>query len=351
MPIITNQNNILDSKIISLLRFPLMVLVVCIHGQFFLPELKIQYPFFYNIQYFISSIVAKSAVPLFFVFSGYLYFNLSSTFNRKIYLLKTKSRLHTLLIPYLICNTLFIIYTFITDRHNTSDNFDLVTFIKSYWVIDGTNPEEQYPALFPLWFLRDLIVINLITPIIWYLSKKLKTIFLILVFLFCFAPISTIPFMNKFGFLCFTIGSYLSIHQISFSKTINRVSIVILMILFAIFTISVMSIQEKYFVLNQFLLLINCMLVLRVSSYFILHKNLEFPKWLSQTSFFLYLYHVPLIGFFLRKLYYTLPHNDLMFTLIFFSCIFITIVICTITFFILKRIAPRFLNIITGKRI
>lgn len=56
--------NKLDSSVISVLRFPLIVGVVCIHcgyGGAFL-------------QYLLSGICGKLSVPIFLLISGYLFF-------------------------------------------------------------------------------------------------------------------------------------------------------------------------------------------------------------------------------------------------------------------------------------
>lgn len=58
-------------------------------------------PFFYNIEYFISEIIACVAVPLFFLISGFLFFYRLRGFNHAVYLSKLRKRFWSLFVPYL----------------------------------------------------------------------------------------------------------------------------------------------------------------------------------------------------------------------------------------------------------
>ncbi len=69
------------SQTISFLRFPLIVGVVLIHSQFIGVVINgveqvetTDYPVFSAVSYLVSNIFASVAVPLFFFFSGFLFF-------------------------------------------------------------------------------------------------------------------------------------------------------------------------------------------------------------------------------------------------------------------------------------
>ena len=67
------------------------------------------------LQYFISQGIARIAVPIFFIISGYLYF-LSYKNTREKYMTKTKKRIRTLILPYLLISFLTLLcYTFVLD--------------------------------------------------------------------------------------------------------------------------------------------------------------------------------------------------------------------------------------------
>ena len=72
------EKNILQSRVIDVLRFPMIVGVVLWHSFFEgimgldIPDSGI--PIYHTTSFFISRILASVAVPLFFFISGYLFF-------------------------------------------------------------------------------------------------------------------------------------------------------------------------------------------------------------------------------------------------------------------------------------
>lgn len=65
-------------------------------------------PIYHTTSFFISRILASVAVPLFFFISGYLFF-FRTTFSVDVYKKKLKSRIKTLLIPYLFWNFVVLV--------------------------------------------------------------------------------------------------------------------------------------------------------------------------------------------------------------------------------------------------
>ena len=99
------------SVLITTLRLPLMICVVFIHSELKEPTSSVVLSF---AQSWFSRILPTVAVPLFFFFSGYLFFvginrEGRNRLNLNILLNKLKKRFRTLLIPYLIWNTIVIL--------------------------------------------------------------------------------------------------------------------------------------------------------------------------------------------------------------------------------------------------
>ena len=103
------KNN--DSLRLQLLRFPLIVGVVFIHAYTLPtdPPTAIASGFHINefIQTLISQELARCAVPLFFLMSGYLFFS-GAAWSTEKYKTKIRSRISTLLIPFLFWNILVL---------------------------------------------------------------------------------------------------------------------------------------------------------------------------------------------------------------------------------------------------
>lgn len=110
-------NEELLSKTINFLRFPLIVGVVFIHNDISSVTMQgIKYEFnnpewYYYIIDFFSQVLSRISVPLFFFISGFLFFY-HANFNLSTYKNKLKSRIKTLLIPYLLWNLIgFLIFS------------------------------------------------------------------------------------------------------------------------------------------------------------------------------------------------------------------------------------------------
>lgn len=93
--------------LIKVLRFPLCVMVLLIHSHFgglkgfggveYQFDDLVSYPVYSNISFLISELLCRVAVPIFFIFSGYLFFCKSETFTIQDYIVKLKSRAKSLI--------------------------------------------------------------------------------------------------------------------------------------------------------------------------------------------------------------------------------------------------------------
>ena len=100
-----------------MLRFPLAILVVFVHGfgaEIDVSELHASgltgLALYDYIRLFFSVVIARSAVPLFFIISGYLLFLKVDDYSKSVYMAKLKKRWHSLVIPYLLWLVLFILW-------------------------------------------------------------------------------------------------------------------------------------------------------------------------------------------------------------------------------------------------
>ena len=106
------------SESINMLRFPLAILVVFVHSfgtDIDVAELHasvltglVAYDY---IRLFFSVVIARSAVPIFFIISGYLLFLKVEKYNKTVYISKLRKRWHSLVIPYFSWIVLLILWT------------------------------------------------------------------------------------------------------------------------------------------------------------------------------------------------------------------------------------------------
>lgn len=146
----------LQFKVFDWLRFPLIVGVVFIHcfGKSFdynaIDFTHLTGMNCYNLfRVSISQVLAHVCVPTFFLISGYLFFIGLEKWNWKIYLNKLIKRSKTLLVPFLIWNTICILLAlFGVYRHEGLDgiqsffaenNFGHLYWDCQAWNLDRTN--------------------------------------------------------------------------------------------------------------------------------------------------------------------------------------------------------------------
>ena len=165
----------LQSETIKFLRFPLIVGVVMSHAK--LSDINIggisnidgsTMCLFNYISYLISDILARIPQPMFFFFSGLLFFRNVSSFNHNIYLQKLSRRVHSLLIPYVVWNLLIVLLylavqlivpELLSGHNKTVADYSATDWLWAFWDTSKINSQafEGMPINYPLWFVRDLI--------------------------------------------------------------------------------------------------------------------------------------------------------------------------------------------------
>lgn len=112
--------------------------------------------------------ITSVCVPLFFVLSGFLYFrNVPKEPDVQFFWNKTRKRVFSLLIPYLIANAVaFVIYWF---AHRYAAGM-----MSGFFGDDWRKPLFIFwtgPINMSLWFIRDLIIACIMAPLIWILVR------------------------------------------------------------------------------------------------------------------------------------------------------------------------------------
>lgn len=156
------------SKKVALLNVVATVLIVVLHA---LPPLRYGYPLDRTMPlYFLLSIVCQFGVPMFFFLSGYLFYSRCESFS----CLREKliRRIKTLLVPYLLWNSLFVFLLFIMTR------VDAVNGVMNMGKVINSARDVVvgiFDARFtPLWFMKILIYYTLLAPILFFcLNRKM----------------------------------------------------------------------------------------------------------------------------------------------------------------------------------
>ena len=162
-------------KILSNLRLPLILGVVFIHSNILIhftgnANEILGFEWFLKIW----NQVLELCVPTFFLISGYLYFR-NGFLTRLSFIEKFRRRINTLIVPYLLWNFIGFVLLMLKTTPQLSAMFPQYQHFFDYWpnIFIGffALPDGLYPFDMPLWFLRNLIIINCLTPIISLIFK------------------------------------------------------------------------------------------------------------------------------------------------------------------------------------
>lgn len=338
-------------KVISLIA---ITMVIYIHTYYTEGE---NYTLFMSLQRFFGGVgLSGIANPLFYLISGYLFFiNINSVYEC---FPKIKKRFHTLFIPYILANTLaFILYAFLDGISRLSlalynvVNFhilnwlqlDLITLLKNiYWE----------PVAFQLWFVRDMILFVLLTPIIFYIlkfcsqKKWTSLLLLFILILYYFVTSHHVIWMAIGGIISMSniinIAEYCPTKQKDIVMYISA-AIFIFFVVCNSFNIYTLKYGYALFGVIAFWLLYD-----KIAKGQLYCTNQKLAKACS-LSFFIYLIHEPILLIF-KKVPLLIFNNEITLTIYFLT---VPIVFVTITIFIgnlLRKYIPKFFSIYVGGR-
>ena len=220
-----------QSTLIEAMRFPLIVMVVVIHSASSFPTPTIDWSLDgQNIYHYTVELISQNLCGIstrcFFLISGFLFFRFlkEGEFGFSWILSKWKKRFWSLFVPYLIWNLLMVLAVVlksgIFDALSivpNSEEIDLIRKGPVHWFITG-------PADFPFWYIRDLIIMTLLAPLLYLIFKRFRWISLALMIGFYIFPISiTIPKLSAIFY--FSIGSWLGIHKFDILPLCKKVAV------------------------------------------------------------------------------------------------------------------------------
>lgn len=367
----------------NLLRFPLALLVVLVHvfsvspSTFNIPTIYDSVSFL-SINRFINVFLLGIPVPVYFFISGYFFFS-GSRFTIDTYKSKLKNRFHSLFIPYLIWNSVAIIVVVLKDLPvfsslltyaGTSTDLDINNILSCFWEYNGRlspPPEgtvnfEQYvkPTPYPintaLWYIRDLMIIVLFSPIIRMCIYKWKKYFVFaLAFLYClstFIPLNPHLYQLLTGVFFFSWGAYSRLNVIDFYKTFyNRNAIILLLYILNGFICFACNDNCPH--LAIVLKLMNSILAVGVlfNIAFVIGKRFSIepkPK-LAHLGYFIYISHCIISARFTKLLIMLIhPVRGYEITMVYVLSAILVIVFLYFIYMAMLRFTPRLLRIVIG---
>jgi len=353
------MNNSELSKVIDIMRLPLIFFVIIAHlVPFTLPV--VHFPSNANalstlISETFSHHLAKLSVRCYFLVSGYYFFNRYKDDLLAFLKRHFKSRFRTLLIPYVVWNVLTVIavffknYTFNYLGMPLDDHVSILEKGNLYNIFWGL------PANFPLWYIRDLLCMIVLSPLIYFFLKYLKRYgIIILAVLYVGSFDTNVPGLSLTAIFFFSLGAYFSIEKKDILYVFNKIKspAYLLMICFLVLSLANNGQQYQEYFLRIFILT-GVVSIFNLFSY--LSERFAVMNLLqgfSSLSFFIYVVHEIYIINWLKGYFYglTMYENGGGKILIYFAIPFLCLAICAGLYYLLLKIAPKLLVFSLGGR-
>lgn len=359
-------NDVLLSKVIEYLRFPLIVGVVFIHNYsaaITVGGVEIgatdDLPVFYYVSNLFSQVLARVAVPLFFFISGFLFFYKIETFNTTVWLSKLNKRFKTLLIPYLFWNLLVVGLYFLINHLPYVNQFFAGKEHNMFDVLIGAVDDKgtmTYPLAYQFWFIRDLIVCVVLSPLLYWIVTKTHHIGVILLGIGWFVGYK-IPYIGMRGFsttalFFFSLGAWFSCYRKDLIAIVRNLKYIA--VIYPALAIADLLTKEQPY--NDYIhnagILAGIEFCFLLVAYLIENNRIKTVPLLSSASFFIFAIHEPWLLSQLKKIVFMTVHpkSDFVVTLLYFAVVIFVVAIAVGLYYIIKRLMPSFTALITGGR-
>lgn len=376
LPTTEMDRNDLRSQSLDLLRFPLAVAVVFIHvwtPEVYGPMGDVSMYSFIN--GLIEGLVRGQSVPIYFFISGYVFF-LNIDMSPRTYIRKLRNRSKSLFIPYIVWNSAEIAKTllfmlpglaFLSDKTVTlaGTHLSASSLAYSYWDASrglfGNAPTggDIFPENYPLWFLRDLMIVVLCTPLIHIAIKKAHAYAMTalgIAWLLCvFHPFGHHGQLLT-AFFFFSWGAYMSINKkdmlLIFGKMF-KTSAALYACLAVAYAIAYMYYPKATTPLKMLNQCAGLIFAYDLSAWLLRKKTCKVNKFLSSASFFVYVTHILVFGQIFRLLCMLLPQSFSDTYLVFITemlTLAATVCLLLAVFYLMHRFTPRLLKVVAGRK-
>lgn len=314
------------------------------------------------------TIMPMLVIPTFFLISGYLFFlkwnqdGNEKVWDWKCYVSKLRSRLFTLLIPYIIWNIMPLLVIIVQCVVENIGKPELMPelrhcfqgkFPQMFWDINKWDGDSTGPLNLPLYYIRDLMGMCLVSPLVFLLCKKTRAYgIIVLILLNVLGFIPSVSGLRNTGITFFTLGAYFSIMNKDMVDVMYKYGkyCFLFFVPMVIMCVGALHVDGVEVYNNRlFPLVAMFVLVWFVRKFSLKHK---FPKVYMDSVFFMYVAHEGLYILMLTIWLSTmiLPSSN-MFCLFaqYVFTIISTIALCIALYAVLRKTMPLVCDVLCGK--
>ncbi len=349
-----------QSKTIDVLRFLFIMYVVLIHaysstrGMIDLDH----FPVYRFVSFLLSLEIAQTAVPTFLFISGYLFF-----LNGKPYAQKIKKERYSLILPYFLWNGLILALYFIIESipylsgflsgHNLAvRDYRFMDFVRAFWDMGDWEGGNGTPILHQFWYIRNLIVLSLISPLIAWIIKWGRWVAPVVMMIgWLFVPGQAFAVES---IALFTAGAWFSINKVDFLPLFRKYSIGIYILYPIILAANMWLRDNSYFIwLDRIGFVVGTIFTADIIARIIENKKPGTERnyaFLRQVGFFILATHDPMLTLVKRMMMkVTAPPTDFSLVAIYLIAPVLVVSVCLAIYWVMNRVAPKLLCVLTGR--
>lgn len=294
----------------------------------------------YRVSFFFSRSITQFAVPMFFMLSALTFYK---GYDNKKYLKKIKSRIFTLVIPYLLWNTIWMLWEFLKSG----------LFPKISDILKGV---FFYSFNQPFWFMFNLIIYSFASPIIFLIIRNKyvgisSIIALTLLSLFGIHLPENI-FYYPTSVIFYLIGALIGYHYFDFAcKRPSKITKIISVLFLSTYVVLKNAVPQKFFIENN-LIQIVVFTLCAFSLWNVIDIFIEKikPRAIFRRSFAIYAMHLNLAIIILKALSLCLPETPYLKIPEFIIMVVLTLVIINLFCTFLEKFLPKVYGILFGNR-
>lgn len=371
----------LRSDSLNLLRFPLAVVVLTIHVFAYTDTIKIHgteydltaFPLFNAMFHIIQGFLKGQSVPIYYFISGYVFF-VGISLTKDVYRRKLQNRIKTLLVPFVVWNfltllqTMFFYYflpSWFPSLSQTPANYSLCACLNTFWDRShGIFPAQIisanasiYPQDYPLWFVRDLMIVILSTPLIGYLLRHTRNYLLGLLGIAWFAlGYWELGHLNQLltAFFFFSWGAYMSINKkdmlMEFGKY-SRLSAILYTVLAVMYVAAAYCLPEACPTFKRLNVIVGLFFAYNFASWLLKRGICRPNPFLASSAFFIYVAHALICGN-IRNLFlkFMTSPSGLSLLAVHIVTILLTLAVLLMLFAFMQRFTSRLLTFLVGRK-
>lgn len=349
------------SRALALIRWPLIMCIVAVH-VFSTDTLQVSgeivcledYGLFRGLWRCVKGFLSENGVATFFFISGYLFFS-GGEMTKERYWSKVKRRFHSLFVPYIVWNTIALVFIcgmdYIATRSVSVDGRDAV----SGYLMDSF---AGYPHDAPMWFIRELMLCVLLVPFFNYIIIRGGWSVVIALGAVCFylyTRESDYILLLFSALFFFYFGGFLSIRNINLLDFFGKWK-VLCFVLYPLLGIAYIAVSPWNYEIAMLIKCCNMLVVIalaiNLAAYLVKRHDLKANKFLTGASFFVFashyiaLYHFKVV---LMKVFH--PTTDLGVVVTFIIGYFLLLGCLLGLYYLITIAMPRTAGLLTGHRV